>query len=407
MKNLFLYCFALLFLFSCKKSELPIEDETPLDLIAAQKRLVQSDNEFGIKLFKQIHQQEEADKNIFISPLSISMALGMTLNGAAGDTRTAMQTTLEHHGLTQAQINQVYRNLINRFNALDPDVRMDIANSIWYRQDFTVLQDFIQTNQQYFDAETHSLDFDDPNAKDIINQWVEAATNGKIPEIIDEIYPEHVMFLINAIYFNGFWTHAFDPQKTYPGSFQLQNGTYVTAEMMFHDSIPFNYYADNQVEAAEFTYGNGVYSMFILLPAYGSNVETLINNLTLQQWDNWLANLNNNHSLEVYMPKYEIRYEIQLKEVLSLLGMGIAFTDNADFSGISDAHRLMIDQVRHKTYIKVNEEGTEAAAVTSVGVSITSLPPAFYINRPFIVAIREKETGSILFIGKIMNPAEN
>ena len=408
MKYVIISFLNICFLTSCQKDN-PVtgnnNNNHDPNITSVQKRLVQSDNLFGVKLFQQIHQAEDADKNIFISPLSISMALGMTLNGAEGDTRSGMESALELNGLSQTDINQAYRNLIDLFAGLDPAVKMDIANSIWYRQDFTVLQSFIQTNQQYFDAEVKGLDFDDPTAKDIINQWVKDATQGKIDEIVDEISFDHVMFLINAIYFQGFWTHAFDPKLTIAGTFYRTNGSTVPADMMFHEDMPFFYYDAGDVEIAEFPYGNGLYSMVVLLPTPNSSIDDLIGNLTLQKWDNWLSQVDSNHNLQIYMPKYEMEYEIELKDVLSILGMDVAFSDFADFSGINDQLRLKIDKVKHKTYVKVDEEGTEAAAVTSVGIVVTSLPPALNINRPFVVGLRERETGSIIFLGKITDPS--
>ncbi|UCB53045.1 MAG: serpin family protein, partial [Candidatus Zixiibacteriota bacterium] len=207
------------------------------ELTASEKLLVESDNKFGLKLFREI-VKEDNDQNVFISPLSVSMALGMTYNGAAGTTREAMQKTLELSGLTIEEVNKSYKTLLELLSQLDPKVRFQIANSIWYRKGMSFEKDFIDLNRTYFDALVSELDFADPKAAETINAWVDENTNGKITQIVDPpIDPLMVMFLINAIYFKGDWLYPFEESDTFNGSFTLGDGSTVTVPMMRHSGI--------------------------------------------------------------------------------------------------------------------------------------------------------------------------
>ncbi|UCC85344.1 MAG: serpin family protein [Gemmatimonadota bacterium] len=377
----------------------------PRDLTAAEEGLIQSDNAFGLKLFREIDLQEEAGANIFISPLSVAMALGMTYNGAAGETQQAMQETLELHGLTIDEVNASYRGLIDLLRNLDPSVEFLLANSIWYREGFAVEQDFLDVNREYFDAEVTALDFASPTAASTINDWVRAKTMGRIEEIVDDpIDWLVVMYLINAIYFKGDWTFQFDPDLTADRPFYLAGGGQVQVPMMsFGTPADVRTYADQEVEVLDLYYGGKAYSMTILLPATGGDLDVLVGSLDSERWQeivNGLATTN----ADVVLPKFTLEYELEMKDVLAALGMGIAFTDLADFSKIRSSGGLYISKVKHKTFVDVNEEGTEAAAVTSVEIREVSMPPTFVIDRPFLFAIREQFSGTILFMGKIVNP---
>mgnify|MGYP001274095850 CR=1 FL=1 len=212
----------------CTKS--PNEPDNVRELTSLEKSIVDSDNRFGLKLFQEIVKTQK-DTNIFISPLSVSMALGMTLNGADGATKQAMEQTLELVGLTEKQINESYKSLIDLLVGLDPKVIFQIANSIWYRQGVLVEQQFIDLNQNYFNALVNSLNFSDPQAVKIINDWVDQNTNGKIREILDRIEPAAVMFLINAIYFKGTWAYEFNKEYTLDDLFKCPDGSQVDCKM--------------------------------------------------------------------------------------------------------------------------------------------------------------------------------
>ena len=378
-----------------------------------EQQIVESGNEFGFNLFREVVGQE-GDKNIFISPLSVSMALGMTLNGADGDTYEAMKQTLELAGLTEEEINKSYQSLIELLRGLDPEVVFQIANSIWYEQDFAVKQAFLDNCQQYFDAEVEGLNFSDPAAADTINAWVNENTNGKIEEIVDSpIDPLTVMFLINAIYFKGTWKYEFDEQDTRNRDFHLLDGSEVQCEMMVQQA-KFDYYQNNDFQAIDLPYGNGKYSMTVLLPLLDNNIDDMIAELNDNNWDEWMGNLTK-QEVALYFPKFTLEYELTMNGVLEALGMEVAFDEDlADFGRMYHADQsdgnVYIDKVKQKTFVEVNEEGAEAAAVTSVEMmsrySTGSEPPLIYmiVDRPFVFAIRENHSGTLLFIGKIMNP---
>jgi serpin B len=377
----------------------------PRDLTAAEEGLIGSDNVFGLKLFREINLQELANANIFISPLSVAMALGMTYNGAAGETQAAMQETLELQGLTIEEVNESYRSLIDLLRNLDPNVEFILANSIWYRNDLPVKQAFLDVNREYFDADVTGLDFASPSAARTMNAWVDEQTNGRITEIVDDPIPSWlVMFLINAIYFKGDWTYQFHKDLTADGPFFLEGGGQVQVPMMrTRGEIEIGHFFDSEVEAVDLVYGGKAYSMTIVMPAGDGGVSALVQSLDAARWAEIIDGLTTVES-QVWMPKYTLEYELELNQVLTALGMGIAFEElAADFSEIAD-WQLYIDKVKHKTFVDVNEEGTEAAAVTSVEVGVVSMPPTVFIDRPFVFAIREKFSGTILFMGRIMNP---
>jgi len=379
-------------------------------LTIGEQQLVESGNTFGFELFKEVVEQD-GDKNIFISPLSVSMALGMTLNGADGDTYDAMKQTLELAGLTEEEINKSYESLIELLRGLDPEVIFQIANSIWYRQGFAAKQAFLDVCQSYFDAEVAELDFSDPAAVDTINNWVDENTNGKIEEIVDSpIDPLTVMFLINAIYFKGTWKYEFDEQNTQSAPFYLPDESDVQCQMM-EQKAEFDYYQNDDFQAIDLPYGNGKYSMTVLLPTQDKDIDELISELNDGNWNEWTGNLAE-EEVKLYLPKFTLEYELELNDVLKALGMEVAFDDvEADFGRMYDTDQveenLYIAKVKHKTFVEVNEEGTEAAAVTSVEMRFESVGPSgtiMRVNRPFIFAIRENHSGSILFAGKIINP---
>lgn len=387
---------------SCEKK--PI-DTDPVQLADAQKQLLQNSNDFGIVLLKELNAlQTEEQENIFISPLSISMALGMAANGANGNTQDAILDAMQVSTLNISDANQAYSDLRDRLPMVDPDVQVDIANSIWYRNGFNIQSPFLQVNQLYYGAQVSGQDFTDPNTVNIINDWVSNNTNGTIPSIIDQITDDQVMFLINAVYFKADWSTSFDTRNTQAWPFRLSDGTVVNADMMSEPNLTYSYFADNDVEVADIPYANGAYSMTIVLPGDNNTADNVISNLTTAKWNNWLANLDTNNAPLLYLPKLELEYERSLKDVLAALGMGVAFNPGeANFSNISD-EQIYISNVKHKTYLKVDEEGTEAAGVTSIGFTTTSVPPSMLINKPYLLAIRDRESGSILFIGKIEDP---
>jgi len=378
------------------------------ELSASEQMIVESNKKFGLDLFKKIIEQDEEGKDIFISPLSVSMALGMTLNGADGTTYDAMRQTLAFEGLTNEEINKAYRDLIDLLTTLDDKVLFEIANSIWYRNTFQVENAFLETNKTWFDAEIKSSDFSDPGTVNIINNWVSAKTHEKIKTIINSISPQTVMFLVNAIYFNGTWKYEFDKDDTYASSFNLVDGGSADIEMMMI-SGEFGYYQDAAVQIIDLPYGDGEFSMTVFLPASDKNIDEFITALDENQWDQYLASLESD-SGTLELPKFKLEYKLKMNDVLKALGMSVAFEGgNANFSRINAVEQLFISKVLHKTFVKVDEEGTEAAAVTIVAIDLTSSGGStekFYmrVDRPFVFAIREQHSGTILFMGKMIQP---
>ncbi|MBC8234168.1 serpin family protein [bacterium] len=401
-------CTCLVFM-QCINNPISPNERDSSQLTLAEKGLVESDNKFGFKIFKEI-TKEEKDKNVFISPLSVAMALGMTYNGANGSTQEAMQKTLELSGLTIQEINESYKSLTELLTNLDPKVKFQIANSIWYRDIFPVEAEFIHINKTYFDAEVSGLDFSAPNASNIINGWVNEKTNGKIEKIVDDVInPLTVMFLINAIYFKGIWTYQFDESQTRDDIFTLPDGSKKPCKMMKQKN-EFQYFENDAFQAIDLPYGDGDFRMTIFLPRMEKSVDSLVAELNQENWNRWINSFHK-QELTLQLPKLTLEYEIKLNDVLKALGMEIAFNpDKADFTkmykeeGVSA--NLYISKVKHKTFVEVNEEGTEAAAVTSVEMTFTAAPFGLLmrVDRPFIFAIRENYSGTILFIGKIVEP---
>ena len=406
---IFLAAISVLLLFStCRKDHSETPEMKQVYLTEKQQQLIAASNAFGFDFFKKVEEVSGSNTNMMVSPFSVSMALGMTRNGAAGATLEAMTNTLGYNGMSETEINEAYKEIIRTFNVLDPKVKLLIANSIWYRNDFSVEQPFILTNQQYFDASVTPLDFTSPTAVDMINAWVKEKTNQLIPGIIDEIPSNAVMYLINAVYFKGQWKYLFDEKKTIQKSFYLSDGSIIEVPAMTQQAH-FQYLKGTGFEAIELPYNQGNYTMTVLLPDTNMKTVDIIRQLSKENWETWSRQFVES-DIELQLPKFKYEYdEKNMKQILSGMGMSVAFDPFlADFTRINSEGELYISKVKHKTYIETNEEGSEAAAVTSVEISKNATGPdepyLFTINRPFIYFIREKSSETILFIGTVMNP---
>ncbi|MFH1000883.1 MAG: serpin family protein, partial [Bacteroidota bacterium] len=402
--QIFLPLLSLFVLFSCQKEKVN-KEPIPIEISEKSKEILSANNQFGFDLLKKAFN-ESSSKNLMISPLSVSQALSMTYNGAANETKTAFENLLHFNGQTTSAVNQASLDLTNALLNVDPKINIKIANSIWYKKGFSVENDFILTNQKYYSAKVQELDFSNPQSKDIINAWVNEKTNKLIPKIIDQILPEDVMFLINAIYFKGSWKAEFDKKQTGQKPFYLSNGSVKNVETMQLKSYFSVYYAENY-SVIDLPYGQGNFSMLIVLPTDESSLSDLIKNMDAQTWSSIVDNLQIPMSKELKMPKFKFEYENELNNELTDLGLGVAFSDFADFTGINKNGGLYVSRVKHKSFIEVNEEGTEAAAVTSVTVGVTSAGPdsnIFAIDHPFLFAIKEKFTNAILFLGTVTDP---
>lgn len=377
----------------------------PRDLTADERQVLQAGNQFSLALFRQLAKAQPG-KNVFVSPLSASMALGMTMNGAHGATLDAMRTTLGVGTADLQQINAGYKGLIGLLRGLDPSTTFQLANAIWYRREFPVRQTFLDVVKAAFNAEVRGLDFNDPNSVSVINDWVRSNTQGKIPSILDSIGPGDQMYLMNAIYFKASWRTRFDPALTRPGPFQTSGGSTQTVNMMHRAPMPGvlnRVFSFPHLYTAELGYGNDAFAMTILLPERGANVDSVAAALTTDKWNEIVGMLDGSLGtvLGVTLPKFSLSYERELNDDLEALGMGIAFGPAADFSALSPAS-VLISEVKQKTFVDVNESGTEAAVVTNVTLA-ASTPPSLDVDRPFIFVIRERYSGTILFIGKMNN----
>ena len=380
-------------------------DGAPTDGIL-DSRLVSANTSFGFKLFAEVAKQD-AGKNVFISPASVGLALAMTYNGAVGETKLAMERALEIQGMNHAELNKAYAQLRQALESADPKVELNIANSLWARKGVTFNPDFIQRDKQFYGAEVTALDFGDPGAPATINSWVSDKTKGKINQIVDQIDAQSILFLINAIYFKGKWSIEFDKAKTKEDTFTTGAGQQKRVPTM-HQSGKYNYYEAKNVQAVSLPYGDGRASMYIFLPT-GSSLDEFQKSLTAANWESWMKQFTQTDG-SIAVPRFKVEYEIGLNDALKALGMGIAFDANrADFSGIvQGSERAYISRVKHKTFAEVNEEGTEAAAVTSVEMRTTSarIQKTFQmvVDRPFFCAIRDNKTGTVLFVGSITDP---
>ena len=391
----------LAFLTSCSQDVITPE----FDYNLKSARVIETNNEFGLELLKTVFDTEEK-ANVMISPASVSIALGMAYNGAEGSTMDAFEEVLNYEGLTREEVNEITRELIHVLVTNVNGNLLEIANSLWYDEKFPVETEFINLNSHYYDAEVNELDFRNAEAVGTINDWVSENTHGKIDEIIDSIDPAVMMILINAIYFNCVWDIEFNPDDTHQAYFYNEDGSsYGEVDMMYLESN-FKVAITDSFKAVELPYKNGKFSMYLFLPSEESSVNQLLEKLDGATWNTWIAGFSEMEDFKVYMPRFEFEFERSLGDDLKEMGLDIAFTDQADFSGISTI-ALYIADVIHKTYIKVNEEGTEAAAVTGVVMEVTSIHPMneIRLDHPFLFAITENSSRSILFAGKVAEPA--
>jgi serpin B len=404
-KNLlFLFCFSIVCFTSCHKSGVDPTGEN-LVLTPVEMQEVKADNEFTLRLFKNLDSANTSGVNLFASPLSVSFALGMTSNGAAGQTLTAMMNTLNFNGFSLDQVNTYYNNLITNLPKLDPNTSLDIANSLWYSNAFAVLPAFLKTTSTSYNAYVQPLDFSSPASVNTINNWVNTQTKGNISSIIKQIPATARLYLLNAIYFKSGWKEKFDPANTAKQAFYLADNSQVQASFMSNTSLDFKRYDNSEASVFELPYSNSKYSMVIVMPASGTTLQQLIAGIDSTKWQTWMTGLNFTKG-PLKMPKFTFSYGTSLNGALTDLGMGNAFSDVANFSGINATVPLVISDVEHKAFVDVDESGATAAAVTSVeiGVGAVAPTPPSVIDHPFLFVIREMNSGLIVFAGTVNNP---
>lgn len=396
------------FLLACSEN-----DETPENRPTAKDRVDIALNKSGAAVneaavgfsLKFMNQTlSSGNENAFLSPLSLQMAMSMLTNGAAGQTQAELQNTLGFEGLDVADMNSYNKVMAAALKDVDNTTTIGIANSIWCNKSITFKSEFVNACAEYFDATAQTVDFSSAEAAKTINAWCADKTNNLITKVLDEAPSDLAAALINALYFKGIWADEFDSDLTNKADFTNADGKVASVDMMVQTNN-YRHYEGEKYAAVELPYGNGAFSMVVVLPNEGVDINGCVADVA----ENWgeIVNSFSYRDVNLWLPKFEVKYEKKLNDDLKALGIVAAFGDqNADFSAMSESP-LFVSFVNQHTYIKVDEKGTEAAAVTVVGMLATSAGPepdpiAFHVTRPFIYIIKEKSTGALLFCGKMM-----
>ncbi len=368
--------------------------------------VINANNQFALDLYSELKDKED---NIFFSPYSISVALAMTYEGARGQTAEEMQSVLHFPGDNSARRSS-FAALHNKINSKNAKYRFSIANALWIQKDYKLLDNYTNVVQNYYGGRATNVDFASEDARKTINNWVEDKTNNKIKDLFPQgsLNGDTRLVLTNAIYFKGDWVKQFDEKETKQEEFRISKDNVIQVSMMRRtdEGARFNYAETEELQILEMLYEGEELSMLVLLPK-NNNLSSLEEFLTIEKLTEWKNKLTDQR-VNIFIPKFTLNTKYFLKDTLSRMGMPSAFI-SADFSGIDDTKSLFIDKVIHQAYIKVNEEGTEAAAATGVSVfTISAKPPIpeFRADHPFIVIIQDRETGNILFLGRITNPGE-
>lgn len=390
---------------SCSKdnTENP-KDPIKIELPTKASTVIAQGNTFGIELFKQVATASQ--DNLMLSPLSASTALTMLMNGSEANTKTQLSQMLGYGSMNQTEVNAIYKSLVSQLLVADPSVELKLANAVFYDNQFQVKPTFITTLSTDFMAQTQALDFRSTNALKTINNWAADNTNGKIEKVLNQIDPNAVMFLMNALYFKGIWTNQFDKDQTKNASFLLANGESIQVPTM-HGDIPYKSFNGETYVAIELAYGRQNFVMDIIMPT--NSLVSFLPQFNAELWNeitNGFSSIANPSEAPLAMPRFKFSYEKVLNDQLKALGMTDAFDPSlANLSPISDED-IFVSFVKQNTFVDVNEEGTEAAAVTTIGIELTSMPSGVVINKPFIFAIREQTTNTLLFMGQVNNPIQ-
>ena len=355
--------------------------------------------DFGFNVLKRLSTSSPGTQ-IFISPSSLEMALALTAGGAKGATQDCIFESMGLQGASYSEAAAYFRNLSGRLSGADERCSLELANSIWIHNALKVQDNFIATAGRDFDAAASVRDFNAPATLNEINRWCNDRTHGKIPTILEQLDDRLAMAIMNATYFNGEWSFEWVTQTVQP--FKAYDGTLKDVEMMYVCDR-FRHSEDELFSMLELPYGNGSFVLDILLPKDASLFDRAVQSLSAERFGA-LSDSLSSKKVAVSVPKFKIEYDTELNDVLSALGMGRAFSGAADFSGISDMP-LAIGTVRQKTFVDVNEKGTEAAAVTVIGLKNMAMRPTappleFIADRPFVLVIRERTSGAILFVGQ-------
>jgi len=374
---------------------------------AAAKNVVDANNQFALELYSKLNEND--DGNIFFSPYSISTALAMTYEGARGETADEMQKVF-HFPENESVRRGGFARIYNLLNKKDKEYQLHTANALWAQYDYQFLPEYIATVDNYYGGKVTNVDFKTKTeeVRQMINQWVEDQTNDKIKDIIPPGVLSSMTRLVlsNAIYFKGTWVKEFEKRETHDAPFRTNPDKTVTAKMMQRNDkdAKFNYYENEELQVLEMLYKGEELSMLVLLPK-DENLQKLEASLSVEKLNEFRSNLRE-RKIDVYMPKFTFETKYFMKETLSDLGMPTAFKwPGADFSGMDGTTNLFISSVIHQAFVEVNEEGTEAAAATVVVMELGAMiGNDFRADHPFIFIIQERETGSILFIGRVVDP---
>ncbi|MCU7693410.1 serpin family protein [Haoranjiania flava] len=374
--------------------------------IEIKQEVANATSSFAFDFFKTVQTEYVADDNIFLSPLSLHMALGMVVNGAGNDTKSEILKALHAENINIKDLNVAYSKLLQELPAADPKVKMTLANAIFHKTSFPFETVYLNQMKNDFNAQVTGLPFV-PSDVAIINKWANDNTNGKIPKVLQALDPHLVMILMNALYFKGDWTRKFDKKDTKDEQFTGENGARKTVKMMKQEGV-FDYTENEDYQVINLPYGNQQFRATILLPKPGKSIKSIYNSLSLSGWDELQQKMRGTNTI-VSLPKFKLEKDTVLNNTLKKMGMTKAFNESlADFSTMSKVKPLFIGFVKQNTFVEVNEEGTEAAAVTTTGMLSTSAPQLktviFNCNRPFGIIISEKTSNTILFMGRIMHP---
>jgi serpin B len=386
-----------------------IEPNKQTPSVSSGAGIVEGNNKFALELYQELKAKEG---NLFLSPYSISTALAMACAGARGQTEKQMADALCFPPMSNEQFHKEFGSIIKQLNKAGEKggFELVVANALWGQKDYKFLQEFLTLVKTNYEGDLQQVDFATQTeaARKTINTWVENKTKDKIMELIKPGTLDSMtrLVLTNAIYFKGKWASQFKPERTEDAPFTLSDGGKKNIPMM-SQKTQFGYMETDSIQALEMPYVNNDLSMVILLPKKLDGVKDLEKDLTSENLAGWIAKLRK-REVQVFFPKFKMTSEFELAKVLSDMGMPDAFSSKADFSGMAGNRELFISAVIHKAYVDVNEEGTEAAAATGVVMRLTSVeppPPVFKADHPFIFLIRDNQTGNILFMGRLANPA--
>ncbi len=408
-KNLLLLLVVLgMFAISCNKGGTNNEKDTisaqkPIEIAAPVANAI---TDFSFDFFKTLQTDPQAQGNVFVSPLSLHIALGMLANGATNQTQTEILKALKAEGISLEELNASYKKLMNELPLADPKVKLALANAIFHKNTFPVEPAFLNTMKKDFYAEITGLPFS-PSDLAIINKWASDNTNGKITKVLEKLDHSLVMLLMNALYFKGDWKSKFDATQTRDENFYLEKGGTQLVKMM-NQTDTFRYASLPDYDALQIPYGNGQFRATLLLPKNSQKIDQLLNTYTINKW-NELQNSMHITLVKLGIPKFKLEQKFKLNESLKKMGMTEAFLPmQAQLQGINKTAPLYVDFVQQDTYLAVDEVGTEAAAVTTIGVFVTSIGPndfpSFICNKPFAFIISETTSNTILFMGRIMAP---